>query len=249
MLPDALAEPKPLVPALLTKAAVPRLYTWLAPGHDLLAALIASRARRQALSTADVQAGEAVLEVGVGTGLSFREMLRRNPEGRLSGVDLTPAMLRRARRRAARTRHACYDLSLGDAYALDFPDASFDLVLTGYMIDLLPRTDFTRVLRECHRVLRPGGRFVSFHMTHGEKAGERFWMWLSRLHPIFLGGCRSIRLAPLLGDVGFEKVSSAVVRQLGFPSEIVTGTKPTTREGDMAGAGRSFRQNRLPARS
>ncbi len=224
-MPVALAPPAPCAPALLTKAEVPRLYTWIAPGHDLLAALVASRARRRAFDVARVQSGDAILEVGVGTGLSFRELLRLNPDGRLAGVDLTPAMLRRARRRAARTAHRCCDLRLGDAYALDFPDAAFDLVLTGYLIDLLPRRDFTPVLREFHRVLRPGGRLVSFHMTTGRNRRQRLWEHLYRVHPVFLGGCRSIHLASYVEEAGFEEVRRSFVSQCGFPSEIVSGRK------------------------
>src|SRR5262249_5393687 len=87
----------------LAKEQVPPVYTALAPYYDLWAILTETRPRRRALDRADIRDGETVLEVAVGTGLAFAEILRRNPSGRNEGVDLTEAMLARARTKAARS--------------------------------------------------------------------------------------------------------------------------------------------------
>lgn len=215
-----------MLPARLPKSAVPRTYRWIAPTHDWLAVIVEARARRLGLSWADVQSGETVLEVAVGTGLSFRELLRRNPDGHTEGVDLTPAMLRRAERRAARSATATYRLRLGDAYTLDFPDATFDLVMNSYMFDLLPEADFVPVLQEYRRVLKPGGRLIMMNMTPPERWYQHLWEGLYRLHPALLGGCRGVTVAPALAEAGFTEIQRTFVSQWTFPSEVVRAVCP-----------------------
>lgn len=213
------------LPARLHKSDIPRTYRLIAPVHDWLAVLVATRARRLELAWADIQNGESVLEVAVGTGLSFRRVLRANPAGRNVGIDLSPAMLRQARRRAERIGRS-YELQIGDAYALNFPDDTFDVVLNSYMFDLLPEHDFVPVLREFKRVLRPGGRLVQLNMTLGLKPYNRVWDWIYRLHPALLGGCRGVEMAPSFERAGFENVRRAYISQFTYPSEVLAGVKP-----------------------
>ena len=211
--------------ARLPKKAVSRTYTRIAPFHDGLAVLVEAKARRLGLSWASVQDGERVLEVGVGTGLSFREVLRQNPSGWTDGIDLTPAMLKRAQRRAARSQTDNYSLEVGDAYALPFPDTSYDLVLNSYMFDMLPLADFVPVLREFLRVLRPGGRLVMVNMTKGMRWYNHVWEGFYRLYPPLMGGCRGVILEPYLHDAGFVNTRRAYVSQGTFPSEVVFGAR------------------------
>ncbi len=214
-----------MLPARLPRDAVRRTYTWIAPVHDVLGILVEKRPRRLALEWADLQNGEAVLEVGVGTGLLFRHLLRANPDGWTEGVDRTPAMLRRASRRAAREATGRYRLRLGDAYALDLPDASFDALLCSYLFDLLPGADFPVVLGEFRRVLKPGGRLILVNMTTTRHWYEAGWQTLYRLCPLLLGGCRAVRAAPFLEQAGFHRVRRRPVSQCTFPSEVVYGEK------------------------
>jgi ubiquinone/menaquinone biosynthesis C-methylase UbiE len=115
---------------------------------------------------------------------------------------------------------------LGDAYALDFPPETFDLVLNSYMFDLLPETDFVAVLAEFNRVLKPGGRLVQINMTQGATWYHRIWQGLYRIHPALLGGCRAVAMAPSFEMAGFERVERTFISQWTFPSEIVSGSKP-----------------------
>jgi len=213
-------------PARLSKTDVARTYTWIAPTHDWLAVLVEAHARQLGIQWAGVSDGEDVLEVAVGTGLTFRELLKQNPNGRSEGIDLTPAMLRHAQRRARRTEATNYRLQFGDAYALPFPDASFDLVMNSYMFDMLPEADFVPVLREYKRVLRPGGRLVMMNMTIGPKWYHQFWEIVYRIWPPMLGGCRGIKLAPSFSSAGFIAVRHTFVSQWTFPSEVIYGERP-----------------------
>ncbi|GIV62498.1 MAG: ubiE/COQ5 methyltransferase [Rhodothermaceae bacterium] len=215
-----------MLPARLPPERVVATYTWIAPFHDLLARLVEARARALGLAWAAVEDGEDVLEVAVGTGLSFRHLLRMNPNGWTEGIDLTPAMLRRARGRAARIGSRRYRLRPGSAYDLPYPTASFDLLLNSYMFDLLPVEDFPVVLQEFYRVLRPGGRLVMINMTRGTRWYQQLWEGLYRIHPALLGGCRGVLVAPYLDRAGFTGVRRRFVSQWGFPSEVLYAQKP-----------------------
>jgi ubiquinone/menaquinone biosynthesis C-methylase UbiE len=99
------------------------------------------------------QAEGEVLEIAVGTGRN----LPYYPDGvRLSGVELSPAMLEIARTRARELGREI-DLRVGDAQALEFPDESFDSVVCTLSLCTIP--DDRAAVAEVRRVLRPGGRF------------------------------------------------------------------------------------------
>ena len=215
-----------MLPARLPDHRVVPTYTWIAPTHDWLAHLVEPRARRLMLAWAGIENGMRVLEVGVGTGLSFEKVLRANPDGYAEGLDRTPAMLRRAERKARRTGHPHYLLREGDARRLDVPPASFDVVLCSYMFDLLPESQFVPALRGFLDALRPGGRLAMANMTVGRSAAENLWEGLYRLYPPLLGGCRGVEVAPALAAAGFEGIRREVVVEWLFPSEVVCGRRP-----------------------
>jgi ubiquinone/menaquinone biosynthesis C-methylase UbiE len=205
----------------LTKTEVVEVYARVARFYDLWGRLTETRARRRALELARVRDGESVLEVAVGTGLAFAELLRRNPTGRNEGIDLTEAMLLRAREKAERSSAKNWRLRVGDAYHLDFTPATFDLLLNCYMFDLLPQADFDRVLTEFHRVLKPGGRLVVVSLAPGDGVISRLWSHVHRLRPTWVGGCRGVQLAERVRAAGFTIETSERVSQFGVPSEVI----------------------------
>jgi ubiquinone/menaquinone biosynthesis C-methylase UbiE len=205
----------------LTKADVVRVYGRTAPLYDLWGMLTETRARRRALELAHVRDGEAILEVAVGTGLAFAELLERNPSGRNEGIDLTEAMLAKAREKAERSAATNWRLRVGDAYDLDFGPATFNVLLNCYMFDLLPEADFGRVLGEFHRVLKPSGRLVLVNLAPG--AGVVSWLWsqIYNVNPAWVGGCRGVRMSAYLGEAGFVIETSERLSQFGVPSEVI----------------------------
>jgi ubiquinone/menaquinone biosynthesis C-methylase UbiE len=210
-----------MLEARVPQDAIAGVYGRIAWMYDAWAMLTETRARRLCLERAHVVDGERVLEVAVGTGLAFRELVRANPSGLTEGIDLTEAMLARARRKVA-SLPGRYRLRVGDAHELDFADGAFDLVVNNYMFDLLPEVDFVPVLRELHRVLAPGGRLVVVNMATSTRTRHRFYEWVYRLHPSLLGGCRGVELAPFVREAGFFDVHTERLTQLGFASELVT---------------------------
>ena len=95
-----------------------------------------------------------ILDVGVGTG---RNIAFYPPRADMVGIDLSPAMLARADRRA-RSQGRAVELRRMDVMHLDFPDQSFDAAVSSFLFCVLPAELQTPALREIGRVLKPGGR-------------------------------------------------------------------------------------------
>lgn len=103
--------------------------------------------------------GETVLDLGSGAGVDvFLAAREVGPQGRAIGVDMTHAMLARARATAARDGFRNVDFRLGEIEHLPLADGSIDVVISNCVINLSP--DKPQVFREIERVLRPGGRMV-----------------------------------------------------------------------------------------
>ncbi|MGD8497281.1 MAG: class I SAM-dependent methyltransferase [Chromatiales bacterium] len=129
-------------------------YTLWAPLYDPLIAAASRRARIRSLHHLGDTAGLDVLLCGVGTGLDLPHL---PSDAHYTGVDLTPAMLARARSRAEALGLDARFVE-GDVMALDLPDARFDLVIMHLILAVVPSPE--RALTEAARVLRPGGRIV-----------------------------------------------------------------------------------------
>jgi phosphatidylethanolamine/phosphatidyl-N-methylethanolamine N-methyltransferase len=126
-------------------------YSLWAPHYDRVTKLHAQR--RRSIELLDPRPGERLLLVGCGTGADLPLI----PEGvRVLATDLTPAMLRQARKRA-RPEH---ELRVMDGLALDLPDGTFDAAILHMVLEVIP--DPARCLSEAARVLRPGGRIAVF---------------------------------------------------------------------------------------
>jgi len=200
-------------------------YNRIASIYDLFGILMESKARQRALEIAAIQDGEKVLEVALGTGLNFVEILKRNCHGWVEGVDVSAKMLEKARRRIARVGQKNYTLHLCDCRHLPFENESFDIVMSEYLLDILPVEDFIPILVEFERVLKKGGRIVMVHMTKGEKKWNHIYETIYKLKLPLLAGCRGVLAKPFLEATGFKEFHREFVSQIGFPSEVIRGVK------------------------
>jgi arsenite methyltransferase len=111
-----------------------------------------------------LKSGERVLDLGSGAGTDSLVAAQMVGErGHVTGIDMTPAMLAKARTAAAEMRLANVEFVEGEAERLPFPDESFDVVISNGVVDLIPDKD--AVFAELHRVLVPGGRLQIADVT------------------------------------------------------------------------------------
>lgn len=111
------------------------------------------------LTFADARAGETVLDLGSGAGIDcFLAAREVGPGGHVIGVDMTPAMIERARANAAKAGYANVEFRLGEIEHLPVADGTVDLVISNCVVNLSP--DKPQVFREALRALRPGGRLL-----------------------------------------------------------------------------------------
>jgi len=200
-------------------------YNRIASIYDLFGFLMESKARQKALDVAAIKDGEKILEVALGTGLNFVEILKRNPSGWVEGIDISVNMLERARKRISRMGCGNYSLNLCDCRHLPFEDKTFDILMNQYLFDILPIDDFFPILFEFKRVLKDGGRIVLVNMTKGERRLNQIYEEIYKLKPPLLAGCRGVFVAPFLEVLEFKKIKREFVSQLGFPSEVVCALK------------------------
>src|SRR4030043_299068 len=99
-----------ILKARLTHEQIVRKYNRIASFYDLFGILMASKARLRAIDLASIQNGERILEVALGTGLSFVEILRRNPLGQVDGIEVSMRMIEKTQKSAARTGPKTYAL-------------------------------------------------------------------------------------------------------------------------------------------
>lgn len=108
---------------------------------------------------ARLQAGEAVLDVGCGAGIDTLLAARLvGPSGRVIGLDMTAAMVERAREHAAMAGFGWVEVREGLMEAIPLGDGEVDVVVTNGVLNLSTRK--SRALAEMLRVLRPGGRLA-----------------------------------------------------------------------------------------
>ncbi|MEJ2433579.1 MAG: class I SAM-dependent methyltransferase [Pseudolabrys sp.] len=141
-----------------------KAYARWAPVYDALCGPFFLNGRRAA-AVAAREVGGKILEIGVGTGLSFDDY---DAITEITGIDMSEPMIARARERLSSGRYPhVKELKVMDAQAMSFPDASFDCVVGQFVITLVEDPEL--VLSECARVLKPGGQIILVNHLYSEK--------------------------------------------------------------------------------
>jgi phosphatidylethanolamine/phosphatidyl-N-methylethanolamine N-methyltransferase len=150
--------------AWIDEGTVRKAYARWEPVYDLVFGELLAPGRRQAIELINQRSG-SVLEVGVGTGISLPQYRR---DLRITGIDLSPEMLAKARERVERHGLDNVEALLEmDAANMSLAAASFDVVVAMYVLTAVP--DPAAVMRECERVCRPGGEvLVLNHFSDGQ---------------------------------------------------------------------------------
>ena len=147
----------------LDKSLIETAYARWAPIYDAVCGPVMVKGRRAAAAEARAHGGK-ILEVGVGTGLSFDDY---DATTEITGIDLCEPMLEKARAKMATGRYPWVkDVRQMDAHAMEFADATFDCVVAQFVITLVANPE--QVLSECHRVVKPGGRIILVNHLYSE---------------------------------------------------------------------------------
>jgi ubiquinone/menaquinone biosynthesis C-methylase UbiE len=211
--------------ARVPQREIARVYGRLAGLYDLWGMLTESRAMARAIQLAAIEDGTSILEVAVGTGLAFREIVKRNPHGQNLGIDLSPGMLAKAKSRMRGLSGGNYRLEVGTAFNLPARSESIDILVNSYMFDLIPQADMDQMLKEFWRALKTGGRLVLVNMTKGESRPSRLYERIYRISPRAMGGCRGVLMMERLKQHGLAVDVREYHQQFLFPSEVIVARK------------------------
>ncbi len=160
----------------LERSTVETAYARWAPIYDAVCGPVMVKGRRAAAAAARAVGGK-ILEVGVGTGLSFDDY---DLTTEITGIDLSAPMLAKAREKMASGRYPFVrDVQLMDAHQMAFADATFDCVVAQFFADatfdcVVAQFVITlvanpeQVLSECYRVVKPGGRIILVNHLYSE---------------------------------------------------------------------------------
>lgn len=212
-----------------SKEAARQSYNRLSRWYDLVAGSTEKKYRDWGLEKLAAQPGERILEVGFGTGHCLVSLAKAvGPAGHVTGLDISDGMLAIARERLqSEGVGERVDLHLGDAANLDFLESgSLDGAFMSFTLELFDNPEIPRVLQECHRLLKPGGRLAVVSMTKTDPPGiaVRMYEWFHEHMPNY-ADCRPIFARQALEQNGFVIRDASTSSMWGLPVEIVLGEK------------------------
>jgi len=154
---------------------------------------------------AALKPGERVLDLGSGAGFDCLLAARQvGPSGKVIGVDMTAAMIEKARKNAAQVEATNVEFRLGEIEHLPVADASIDVILSNCVVNLSP--DKHAVFREAFRVLAPGGRLAIADVVTLAPLPEALQAQVEALVGCVSGAIPLAELEQILRDVGFDTI-------------------------------------------
>jgi demethylmenaquinone methyltransferase/2-methoxy-6-polyprenyl-1,4-benzoquinol methylase len=180
--------------------------------------------------------GESALEIGPGTGRALIRLAQAvGSSGQVVGVDISERMLQSSERvLASRDLNTRVHLCQADGAQLSLAPASFDAVFMSFTLELFDTQRLPRVLLNCHRLLRPGGRICVVALSRprgGIPVAVRLYEFAHNAMPKWID-CRPIHVQDLLQNAGFRIRHVERRRMWGLPVEVVLASR-----GDPSGGG------------
>jgi len=212
-----------------SKAAARASYNRLSRWYDVIAGSTEKKYRDGGLAKLSARSGERILEIGFGTGHCLVALAKAvGSTGQVIGLDISDGMLAVAQQRLQTEKLSDRAiLHLGDAANLNFiPSTSLDGIFMSFTLELFDTPEIPRVLQECYRVLKLGGRLVVVTMTKTDPPGMavRLYEWFHEHVPDY-ADCRPIFARQALEQDGFVVQDMSVSSMWGLPVEIVSGRK------------------------
>lgn len=172
------------------------------------------------LAFAEIKKGDVVLDLGSGAGIDcFLASSRTGMEGRVIGVDMTPAMLEKARANAERGGFKNVEFRQGEIENLPVPDGAVDLIISNCVVNLSPDKD--AVFREAFRVLKPGGRIMISDIVLAAELPEGIRKSAEAYTGCIAGALLKLDYLESIRRAGFREI--AIVEESLFPVEWARG--------------------------
>jgi ubiquinone/menaquinone biosynthesis C-methylase UbiE len=212
-----------------SKEAARASYNRLSRWYDLIAGGTEKKYRDWGLEKLAARPAERILEIGFGTGHCLVSLSKAvGKAGHVIGLDISDGMLAIAQERLQQEGlQERADLHLGDATKLDFIESgSLDGIFMSFTLELFDNPEIPRVLQECQRVLKAGGRITVVSMTKTNPPGiaVRLYEWFHEHMPDY-ADCRPIFAREALEQSGFVIQDVNTSSMWGLPVQIVLGKK------------------------
>lgn len=202
-------------------------YDRLSKWYDLFAHF-ERKYREAGLRKLNVGEGEAVLEVGFGTGHCILALAQAvGDRGRVSGIDISQGMCNVAQARVRKSDLSQrVSLQCGDAARLPFEAGTFDAIFMSFALELFDAPEIPTVLAECLRVLKDDGRICIVAMSRGSKRTTMLGLYefFHRRFPQYVD-CRPIIASKMLEQSGFNIHDVTEMSMWGLPVDIVLAKK------------------------
>lgn len=208
---------------MITSESVQKAYRRYSHFYDIVFGAIFNQGRRTAIQHLQCKAGDRILEVGVGTGLS----LSMYPQDvKVVGIDLSSDMLARARKKVSEESLAqVEELIQMDAEAMSFADNAFDKVVAMYVASVVP--DVSLLAKEIERVCKPNGTVIYLnHFEHQNRFIRSAEMLVQPLAK-YLGFHPEFPLKEFLEKTGFKIKEKIPVNFLDYWTVLVGHNKKT----------------------
>jgi len=184
------------------------------------------------MAIAELRPGEAVLDLGSGSGLDcFLAAQQVGPTGRVVGLDMTDDMLELARRNTEKVGAKNVEFRKGEMEAMPLPDGTFDAIISNCVINLSPDKD--AVFSESFRVLKPGGRMRVSDIVWTRQPSDDERRDLASWAGCIAGALLVDEYVGKLENAGFAGVDVTLAGdpdKHGWASANVTATKPGAAE-------------------
>lgn len=191
---------------------------------------------------AGLSAGEVVIDLGCGGGFdAFLAANEVGQDGRVIGIDMTPAMVSKARANAEKAQYSNVEIRLGEIEHLPVADNTADVIISNCVINLSP--DKAQVFRDAFRALKPGGRLAISDVVAATELPEHIKNDM-QLHSACISGASSVQeLIDMMQQAGFSDIdispkdeSRAFIRDWAPGSQVedyvlsasITARKPVT---------------------
>jgi demethylmenaquinone methyltransferase/2-methoxy-6-polyprenyl-1,4-benzoquinol methylase len=202
-------------------------YNKIAKFYDLLSEHAEQPMRRKGLEMLAARNGERILEIGFGTGHCLAELAQTvGPGGKVYGIDISEEMNELSRKLIQKMDlTARVEITCGDAEDLPLGDNALDGIFTSFTLELFDTPAIPRVLSECRRILKPGGRLVVVSLSKVGKGGlvMKVYEWSHRHFPNLMD-CRPIYVRNALEAADFQ-IAGSLIEHMWVPVEIVSGVK------------------------